>query len=62
MLDCMHIGRTFERDEEVNGVKMYLYVCHDCQTGFHSSLPPRREDYWPDDTYDSETEWDIFID
>ena len=51
VIDCDHIGRTYENQkEERNGTTMYLYVCHDCQTGFFSASTPKPDDYWPDDS------------
>ena len=52
MFDCLHTSRNFEREEEVNGTVMYLYVCHDCQSGFHSTIAPRRDDYKDAGFYD----------
>ena len=52
---CQHYGRTYERTEARNGVTLYLYVCHDCQEGFYSTIAPSKNDRWRDD---SDFDWE----
>lgn len=60
MFDCPHTSRNFEREELVSDEIMYLYVCHDCQSGFYSTQPPRRFDYKDLDFFDFMDEYNEY--
>ena len=53
---CNHESRTFSHEVETEHGRAYLYVCHNCQTGFYSQIPPRRDDLPDADLFPPEDE------
>lgn len=58
---CQHNSRQFSHEIETEHGKAYQYVCHDCQDGFISFIPPSREDMVDEDTFPSQdVDWEDY--